>query len=50
VWLYSVAGAPATETILRYFSPRVEWNLLALDERWRAKISVIWRKQGGGKL
>ncbi|HEY5328909.1 MAG TPA: hypothetical protein VIJ79_03415 [Acidobacteriaceae bacterium] len=51
--LYLVAPAlhihPATETILRYFSPRVEWNLLALDERWRAKIRVIWRKQGGDR-
>ncbi|MEO7028990.1 MAG: hypothetical protein ABI147_06270 [Acidobacteriaceae bacterium] len=49
--LYLVAPAlhihPATEIILRYFSPRVEWNLLALDERWRSKIRVIWRKQGG---
>jgi hypothetical protein len=46
--LYLVAPAlhihPATEMILRYFSPRVEWNLLALDERWRSKIRVIWRK------
>jgi len=25
----------------------VEWNLLALDERWRQKIRVVWRKQGG---
>lgn len=49
--LYLVAPSlhihPATETILRYFSPRVEWNLLALDERWRSKIRVTWRKQGG---
>jgi hypothetical protein len=49
--LYLVAPAlhihPATEIVLRYFSPRVEWNLLALDERWRSKVRVIWRKQGG---
>ena len=47
--LYLVAPAlhihPATETILRYVSPRVEWNLLALDERWRQEIRVVWRKQ-----
>ena len=47
--LYLVAPAlrihPATETILRYLSPRVEWNLLALDERWRQEIRVVWRKQ-----
>jgi hypothetical protein len=49
--LYLVAPAlhihPATEIVLRYFSPRVEWNLMALDERWRSKVRVIWRKQGG---
>ncbi len=48
--LYLVAPAlhihPATEVVLRYVSPRVEWNLLALDERWREKIRVVWRKQG----
>jgi len=47
--LYLVAPAlhihPATEIVLRYFSPRVEWNLLALDERWRSKVRVIWRKE-----
>ena len=49
--LYLVAPAlhihPATETILRYLSPRVEWSLLALDERWRQEIRVVWRKQSG---
>lgn len=49
--LYLVAPAlqihPATETILRYLSPRVEWTLLALDERWRAEVRVVWRKSGG---
>jgi len=47
--LYLVAPAlhihPATELVLRYLSPRVEWNLLALDERWRQQIRVVWRKQ-----
>ncbi len=49
--LYLVAPSlhihPATETILRYLSPRVEWHLLALDERWRQQIRVVWRKQSG---
>jgi hypothetical protein len=49
--LYLVAPSlhihPATETLLRYISPRVEWNLLALDERWRQQIRVVWRKQSG---
>jgi hypothetical protein len=46
--LYLVAPAlrihPATEIVLRYLSPRVEWTLVALDERWRSKIKVVWRK------
>ncbi len=49
--LYLVAPAlhihPATETVLRYLSPTIEWNLLALDERWRQQIRVVWRKNGG---
>ena len=49
--LYLVAPAlgihPAAETILRYFSPGVEWTLIALDERWRQGIRVVWRKKGG---
>ena len=49
--LYLVAPAlqihPATETVLRYLSPRVEWTLLALDERWRQEVRVVWRKSGG---
>jgi len=49
--LYLIAPAlhihPATETILRHLSPRVEWHLLALDERWRQQIRVVWRKQNG---
>jgi hypothetical protein len=49
--LYLVAPAlhihPATEIVLRYLSPAVEWNLLALDERWRQQIRVVWRRSGG---
>jgi hypothetical protein len=47
--LFLVAPAlrihPATETVLRYLSPRVEWSLVAIDERWREKIRVVWRKR-----
>jgi hypothetical protein len=47
--LYLVAPAlrvhPATEVVLRYLSPRVEWMLVALDERWRAKVKAVWRKR-----
>jgi hypothetical protein len=47
--LYLVAPAlrvhPATEIVLHYLSPRVEWTLVALDERWRAKAKAVWRKR-----
>ena len=40
--LYLVAPAlrvhPATDVVLRYLSPRVEWELVALDERWRRQL------------
>ncbi|WP_188555748.1 hypothetical protein [Edaphobacter dinghuensis] len=47
--LYLVAPAlrvhPATETVLHYLSPRVEWMLVGLDERWRTKVKAVWRKR-----
>lgn len=47
--LYLVAPAlrihPATEAVLRYLSPRVEWELVALDERWRERVAAVWRKR-----
>jgi hypothetical protein len=50
--LYLVAPAlrvhPATEVVLRYLSPRVEWELVALGERWREQVKVVWRKRSGG--
>jgi hypothetical protein len=50
--LYLVAPAlrvhPATDVVLRYLSPRVEWTLVALDERWRTKVKVVWRKRSEG--
>ncbi len=47
--LYLVAPSlrihPATEIVLRHLSPRVEWTLLALGERWREQVKVVWRKR-----
>jgi hypothetical protein len=47
--LYLVAPAlrvhPATEIILRYLSPAVDWELVGLDERWRQKLKAVWRKR-----
>jgi hypothetical protein len=36
---------PANETVLRFFSPQVEWTLIALDEHWRERRRVIFRKR-----
>lgn len=35
---------PAVDTVLRYFSPQIEWALVGVDERWRDGIKVIYRK------
>ena len=35
---------PATDIVLRHLSPRVDWTLIALDERWRTQLKVVWRK------
>ena len=36
---------PATDTILHYLSPEIEWELLGIDERWREQIKVVFRKR-----
>jgi hypothetical protein len=38
---------PSTDTILQYFSPEVEWELLGIDERWREELRVVFRKRAG---
>jgi hypothetical protein len=36
---------PANETVLRHLKPEVEWTLVALDEHWRQKLRIIFRKR-----
>ena len=36
---------PATDTLLRYISPEIEWTLVAIDERWREGVRVVFRKR-----
>ncbi len=47
--LYLVAPSlrihPATEVVLRYVKPDVEWTLLGLHEHWRRTMKVITRKR-----
>jgi hypothetical protein len=47
--LFLVAPAlhvhPATDTLLHYLSPAVDWLLLGIDERWRDGVRVVFRKR-----
>ncbi len=36
---------PATDTLLHYISPEIEWALLGIDERWRDGVRVVFRKR-----
>jgi hypothetical protein len=36
---------PANEPVLRYFSPQVEWELIAVSEQWRRELKVVFRKR-----
>lgn len=36
---------PSTATMLRYFSPELEWKLIGLDERWRDGIRMVFHKE-----
>jgi hypothetical protein len=36
---------PANETVLRYLSPQIDWQLLALAEHWRRELKIVFRKR-----
>jgi hypothetical protein len=36
---------PATDTLLRYLAPEIEWTLVGIDERWRDGVRPIFRKR-----
>jgi hypothetical protein len=38
---------PANEPVLRYLSPQVEWELIALSEHWRRELKMVFRKRSG---
>ena len=38
---------PATDTLLRYLHPEIEWVLLGVGERWRSELKVVFRKRQG---
>jgi hypothetical protein len=47
--LYLVAPAlrihPTTDKLLRYFSPEIDWQLVAVNEDWREEVKVVFRKR-----
>ena len=36
---------PANEPVLRYLSPQIEWDLIALTEHWRRELKIVFRKR-----
>ncbi len=36
---------PANEQVLRYLSPEIEWELVALSEQWRSDLKTIHRRR-----
>jgi hypothetical protein len=47
--LFLVAPAlhvhPATDILLRYLSPEIEWEFVGIDERWKEDVKVVFRKR-----
>jgi hypothetical protein len=47
--LFLVAPAlhvhPTADTLLHYFSPQIQWELLGIDERWRQGVKIVFRKR-----
>lgn len=47
--LFLVAPAlhvhPATDILLRYISPEIDWEFVGIDERWREGVRVVFRKR-----
>lgn len=35
---------PSTDVLLRYLSPKIDWEFVGIDERWRDGIRVVFRK------
>jgi hypothetical protein len=52
--LFLVAPAlhvhPATDVLLRYISPQIEWAFVGIDERWREGVKVVFRKRSKDRI
>jgi hypothetical protein len=36
---------PSNEVVLRYLSPKVDWELIAVSEHWRRDLKTVFRKR-----
>jgi hypothetical protein len=49
--LFLVAPAlhvhPATDILLHYVTPEIEWTVVGIDERWRDGVKAVFRKRSG---
>lgn len=36
---------PETDALLKHLAPAVDWELIAIDEHWREKLRVVFRKR-----
>jgi hypothetical protein len=51
--LFLVAPAlhvhPATDVLLRYLAPEIDWEFIGIDERWREEVRVVFRKRASDR-
>jgi hypothetical protein len=40
----------ATDAILRYISPEIDWAFVGIDERWREGVKVVFRKRSAREV
>jgi hypothetical protein len=49
--LFLVAPAlhvhPATDILMHYVTPEIEWTVVGIDERWRDGVKAVFRKRSG---
>ena len=41
---------PTNEPVLRYVSHEIEWELIALTERWRRELKIVYRKRSSDRV
>jgi hypothetical protein len=41
---------PATDVLLHYLSPEIEWEFVGIDEHWREGVKVVFRKRAAKRM